>query len=606
VTPSPSETKGTTITLPPGFTINPSAADGKVACPEPDSAVGTLLGARCPEFSKIASLTLDVSALPGPIPGAMYLLPPQPGNPYRVLLAADGYATHVKLVGSVRPNPATGQLAIAFDELPQSPLQDFSIHVFGSERGLFATPAKCGTADVEGEFIPWNDELTTRHTTSFMTFDGGPNGSACPGPARPFAPQAAVGSDNNTAGAHAPFHLTLNRADGEQNLTGLTVKTPPGFSATLKGVPYCPEADIAKLTSAGYSGAAEQSSPACPQASQVGTAWAAAGAGNHPVWVNGRVFLAGPYKGAPLSLVVVLPALSGPYDLGNVAVRAAVQVNPATAQITTVSDPLPQILEGIPLRTRTIRINLDRKNFALNPTNCEPFAVTTLASGDEGGASEASSHYQVASCANLPFKPALSLKLSGPTHRGGHPALRAVLKAPEGEANLRRTIVTMPHSEFVANENLNNICTRVQYRANQCPAGSVYGHARAFTPLLDQPLEGPVYLRSSNQALPDLVADLKGQIEVELVGHIDSVHQRLRTSFVSIPDAPVSKFVLKMGAGSKSLLANSESLCRHAQKAKVKMRGQNGATLKGLTKLKTPCGKKSKRRNARHGRRGVR
>jgi hypothetical protein len=211
----------------------------------------------------------------------------------------------------------------------------------------------------------------------------------------------------------------------------------------------------------------------------------------------------------------------------------------------------------------------------------------------------------VANCADLGFEPKLALRLRGSTKRNGHPALRAVLTAPEGEANLARTVVTMPHSEFVANENFRNVCSRVQYRAGQCPAGSVYGYARAFTPLLDQPLEGPVYLRTSGKGLPDLVADLKGQIEIEVVGHIDSVRQRLRTSFLSLPDAPVSKFVLNMQGGSKSLLSNSENLCRHAQRASVKMRGQNGATLNRKSKLRTSCGKKSKR-HARHRRGRVR
>jgi hypothetical protein len=605
VTPSPSETKKTAIELPPGFTINPNAADGKVACPDVLSAIGTLLGASCPEYSKVATMSLDVAALPGPIPGAIYLMRPLPGDPYRILLTADGYATHVKLPGSVRADPSTGQLSIVFDELPQAPLQDFSIHVFGSERGLFATPVKCGIVDVKGEFVPWNDELTTRHTTSFMTFDGGPNGSPCPGARRPFAPAFGVGSRSNTAGAHSPLSLTLTRDDGEENVTRLNVATPPGFSATLKGVPYCPEAAIAKAMNPAYSGLAERAASACPPASQIGTAWAGAGAGNHPLYVGGKVYLAGPYRGAPLSLVVVLPAVSGPYDFGNVVVRAALHVDPVTAQVTAVSDPLPQILEGVPFRTRSIRIDLDRSGFTLNPTNCDPFAVHALVSGDEGATSSPSAHYQVANCADLGFEPKLALRLRGSTKRNGHPALRAVLTAPEGEANLARTVVTMPHSEFVANENFRNVCSRVQYSADQCPAGSVYGHAQAFTPLLAQPLEGPVYLRTSGKGLPDLVADLKGQIEIEVVGHIDSVRQRLRTSFLTLPDAPVSKFVLTMQGGSKSLLSNSENLCRHAQRANVKMRGQNDATLKAKTKLRTSCGKKSKR-HARHRRGRVR
>jgi hypothetical protein len=607
ITPSPSETKGTTIKLPPGFTINSGAADGKMACPESLSAVGTLLGAACPEYSKVATLTLDVAALPGPIPGALYMMEPLPGDPYRFLLAADGFATHIKLLGSARPDPSTGQLSIEFRELPQAPLQDFSIHVFGSERGLFATPVKCGAATVEGEFVPWNDQLLPRHTTSFMTFDGGPDGSACPGARRPFAPKIAVGNKSNTAGAHSPFSLTLTRDDGEQNLTGLQTTLPPGFSATLKGVPYCPEADIALAMSSSHSGLAERTASACPAASQVGTAWSGAGAGNHPLWVGGRAYLAGPYKGAPISLVVVVPAVSGPYDLGNVVVRAALHVDPATAQVTATSDPLPQILEGVPLRIRSIRVDLDRQDFTLNPTNCDPFSVGAVVGGDEGASASPSAHYQVANCADLAYGPKLSLELSGGTKRRGHPAVRAVLKTRPGEANSRRISVALPPTELLDNSHIGTVCTRPDFARNSCPPASQLGTAKAVTPLLDAPLTGKVYLRSSNHALPDMVVDLEGQFDIELAGRIDTAKGgALRTTFAAIPDVPVSSFVLNLAGGGKGLVQNSKSLCGAHSKAMVKMTGQNGATLKQATKLQTACHNKSKRRHARQGPGGVR
>ncbi|HEY5051811.1 MAG TPA: hypothetical protein VII45_00200, partial [Solirubrobacterales bacterium] len=345
-TPSPSELRTNRVILPKGFSVNPNAADGKVACPDADTGFGTLLGATCPEFSKVGTLTLDVASLPAPIPGAIYLGEPKPGERYRLILAADGFAVHLKLIGTVRPDPQTGQLTISFEDLPQQPLQDINTHFFGSERGLLATPTHCGTYEVEGEFVPWDSELATRHTTSYMTIDQGPNGTPCPIGPRSFAPKLAAGTANNTAGMHSPFSLSLSREDGEQDMTGLKVTTPPGFSGTLKGIPYCPEAAIARLSGGGYSGLTEQASPSCPAASQVGTATAAAGAGTHPLYVGGKVYLAGPYKGAPLSLVIAIPAVSGPYDLGTVAVRAALSVDETTAQITATSDPLPQILEG--------------------------------------------------------------------------------------------------------------------------------------------------------------------------------------------------------------------------------------------------------------------
>ena len=287
-TPASSELRTSLITLPEGFTINPNAADGKIACPDIQANIGTLFEAHCPEFSKIAGLTLDVAALPGPIPGAIYLAEPKPGEPYRVILAADGFATHIKLLGSVRPNPQTGQLTLAFEDLPQAPLQEFDVHVFGSERGLFASPPKCGHTPVQTEFVPWNNKLLNSHSTGFMDFTGGPNGSACPGGTRPFTPSTQTGVANNTAGAHSPFSITVSRSDGDQNLTGLNVNTAPGFAATLRGVPYCSESAISTLQSPGYSGKSEMASPACPAASRIGTATAGTGAGNHPLYTPGR------------------------------------------------------------------------------------------------------------------------------------------------------------------------------------------------------------------------------------------------------------------------------------------------------------------------------
>lgn len=600
ITPSPSELKTAKITLPPGFSINTSAADGKLACPDLLSSIGTRLPAHCPEFSKIGTLQLNVAALPAPLPGALYLAEPKPGEPYRVLLAASGFATNVKLLGTVQTDPATGQVSVLFKDLPQAPLQEFDLHVFGSERGLLATPSHCGTYKVESEFVPWNTALSVRHTTNLITIEHGPAGAPCPIGARPLAPGFEAGVADATAGIHSPFTLVLKRGDDEQDLTGVSATMPPGFAATLAGVPYCPQSAIAAVQAPGHSGRAEQASPACPAASQIGTAVAGAGAGTHPLYTTGKVYLAGPYKGAPLSLLVVLPAVSGPYDLGTVAVRVAVSVDPTTAQVTATSDPLPQILEGIPLRTRSIRIDLDRQGFTLNPTNCDPFSVDAMISGDEGGSAHAASHFQAANCAGLAFDPKLNIKFNGSTKRRGHPALRAVLRTKPGEANLSKVTVVMPKNELLDNAHIGTVCTRVQFAANACPADSIYGTATAVTPLLDQPLKGNVYLRASNHELPDLVADLRGQLDIELSAQIDSPKGAgLRARFGTVPDAPVSEFVLEMDGGKKGLLINSKNLCKTGRRAKQTLIAQNGARIKRKSKLQTACGSK-----ARHARRG--
>ncbi len=598
--PSPSQIRATTVTLPVGVSINPNAADGKLACSDADSSIGTREPAHCPETSKVGTVSVDSSALPGPIPGFIYLGEPKPGDPYRLLLTADGYNVHVKLAGSAEADPQTGQLTVSFQNLPQTPFSDFNMHFFGSERGLLATPSQCGTFPVTSTFTPWDSALSEQTSSQFFTLGGGPGGSPCPPATRPFAPSAHAGVADKTAGLHAPFSLTVNRPDGDQNLTALNVTTPPGFTATLAGVPYCPEATLAAMAAPGASGRAELAAASCPAGSQIGVASAGAGAGTHPVFLSGRVYLAGPYRGAPLSLAVVTPAVSGPYDLGNVVVRAALHVDPATARITAVSDPLPQILDGIPLRLRYVFVNLDRPGFTLNPTNCNPFAVGTELFGDQGGRASLTTQFQIANCRDLDFGPRLNLRLTGGVNRRGHPAIHASLKAAPGESNISRVSTALPKGELLDNSHIGTPCTRPQFASRTCPESSLIGTAEAVTPLLDKPLSGNVYLRvNPAHKLPDIVADLRGQINIELAGKVDTVHGgALRTTFEGVPDAPVTSFKLDLLGGAKGLLQNSKSLCGKAKRAEVKMTGQNGAVVSSRPKLQTTCGGKARHKRA--------
>jgi hypothetical protein len=596
--PSPSQIRGTSISLPDGFTINPNAANGKLSCSSAQASFGTRDEAQCPENSKIGTLELHSTALPGVLPGAIYLGEPLPGNRYRIFLTADGFSLHIKLAGYAVPEPTTGRLTVTFPELPQAPFQRFTFHIFGGERGLLTTPTQCGTYPVKTAFVPWDNELPNQTSTQFFVIDSGPGGTPCPAAQRPFHPELNAGVTDNTAGHHTDFVLDLTRRDGDQNLTGVDVSIPPGFSAILAGIPYCPDASLTALAQASYLGLSELASPACA-ASQVGTTVASAGSGSRPVSLAGKVYLAGPYKGSPLSLAVVTPAVSGPYDLGNVVVRVAVNVNSLTAQVSAVSDSLPQILEGIPLRLRRVLVMLDRPDFALNPTNCSRSAVEADVSGDQGAQSHLSVPFQVANCGVLDFAPDLSIGLSGGLARRGHPAIHAVFKAKSGEANSRSVQVTLPKGELLDNGHIRSICTRVQFASGSCPGGSRIGMAEAHTPVLGQPLKGSVFLRSSSNKLPDLVLDLKGQVDFVLVGRVDSVNGRLRTTFESVPDVPVSKFVLDLEGGGKGLLINSEPLCGADKKATVRMTGQNGKSLVRKTKVQAPCGKARKKRHAR-------
>jgi len=595
VAPGPSAIKASTVTLPEGFSINASAADGKASCSDEQARIGFRHeAAQCPEAAKVGSLSVESSSLPSSLPGYVYLADPKPGDPYRLLLVADGFGLHVKLpTASVEADPETGQLTTKFEDLPQFPFNEFNIHLFGSERGLLATPDRCGTYPVESRFVPWDSDLPAQTSTQFFKLDEGPNGSPCPGQVREFNPTFRAGVSDRGAGLHSPFTFETTRPDGDQNTSGIDLVAPPGFTATLKGVPYCPEATIAQLNDDAYSGRDEQASPLCPAASQVGTVDAGAGAGTHQVYVGGRAFLAGPYKGAPISVVTVLPAVSGPYDLGNIVVRSAVEVDQNTAQVRATTDPLPQLVQGIPLRARHIRVSLDRKGFALNPTNCNPFEVDSTLFGDEGAAVPRSSHFQAANCGVLKYGPALSMKLSGGLNRRGHPAIKAVLRTKPGEANSRSVTVTLPKGELLDNDHIRTICTKVQFAADACPAGSQIGNVSATTPLLDQPLSGGVYLRSSSTGLPNIVLDLRGQFHIVLVARIDTVKSGgLRTTFPSLPDAPVSEVTLNLAGGKKGLLSNSESLCGRKKRAKVTMSGQNGLERVSKVKLRMACGNK--------------
>jgi hypothetical protein len=321
--------------------------------------------------------------------------------------------------------------------------------------------------------------------------------------------------------------------------------------------------------------------------------------------VQGHAYLAPPYKGAPLSLAIITPALAGPFDLGTVVVKTALYVDPESARIHAVSDPIPTILEGIPLDLRSVALQMDRPDFTLNPTSCDETAVSASALSVLDQSAPLSDRFQVGGCGALGFKPKLSFRLKGATKRGDHPAFTATLKARPGDANIARAEVTLPHSEFLDQGHIKTVCTRVQFAADQCPAGSVYGFAKAVTPLLDQPLEGPVYLRSSSHELPDLVASLGGQLNIVLDGHVDSSAKGgIRNTFEAVPDAPVTKFTLSMQGGKKGLLENSRDLCKSSPPALVSLEAKNGKVDDFSQPLANDCKKQQKRH--KHKKRGAR
>jgi uncharacterized repeat protein (TIGR01451 family) len=638
-TPQAPEPKTITTTLPAGLSVSPSSADGLAACsdlasdPAGDQVhYDNTKPVRCPDAAKIGSATALTPLLaahdpvddhivgPEPIPGDVYLLKPHPGDlpigggrqegKFRLLIQLENAnaGVNIKLPGVATADPNTGQLSATFTESPQLPSSQVQVNLKTGPRASLASPTSCGSFTTTTNLVPWGTpEVPNATPSSTFNVSSGPGGSPCPlSPAtRPFAPTISAGMDSNAAGKYSPFVLHLNRADGEQELSTIDVTTPKGFSAKLAGVPNCPEAAIA--SAATKSGASEQSSPSCPAASQVGTVVAGAGPGPTPYYASGKAYLAGPYKGAPLSFVFITPAVAGPFDLGTVVVRAAAFVDPETAQVMTKTDPLPQIIDGVPLKLRSVTARLDRPNFTINPTNCQAMNVSAAIGSSNGALANPSNPFQVDGCKGLGFKPKLKIDLKGDTKRGSFPALKATLAYPSGAyANIAKAQVTLPHSEFLEQGHIKTICTRVQFAANACPAASIYGKATATTPLLDAPLSGPVYLRSSSNKLPDLVADLNGQIHVALAGRIDSIKGGIRTTFEGVPDAPVSKFTLEMLGGKKGLLVNSTNICNSDNRAIVALDAQNGLSYDTKPALSNDCkksngakGKKAHKRNAR-------
>jgi hypothetical protein len=585
--------KKAVVTLPEGLTLNPSAADGLEGCSTKEIGLVSKSPIRfnaadpsCPPGSKVGTGEISTPVLSDPLKASLYVAD-QNDNPFDTLLSgymvAQGQGATVKVAGKFDLDPKTGRILATFDNNPQAPFSELKLHFKGGPRGVLQTPEACGAYATEYELTPWSGNPPTTGTSSFTIDEGCDTGG--------FDPKLSAGSANPVAGAHAPFLLDISREDGEQNISALKVTLPQGELAKLAGVELC-EGPAA-------------SSGDCPPDSKIGSVSAAVGAGSLPLWVPQpnkeptALYLAGPYKEAPYSVIAKVPAQAGPFDLGDVVTRAALNVDPETAQVSAASDPLPQALQGVPVSYRRLHVAVDRPGFALNPTDCEQMSVGSAISSNKGAIANPSSRFQVGSCGDLGFSPRLAMRLFGKTNRGAHPRFRAILRMPAGGANIARASVSLPRAEFLDQANIRTICTRVQFKANACPKAAIYGHAEARTPLLDQPLSGPVYLRSSDNELPDLIADLHGQVHVVLVGRIDSQRGGIRTTFDAVPDAPVSKFSLTMQGGEKGLLVNSRELCAKPSRAKASFSGQNGKSRALRPALRAQCGGEARKGKGR-------
>lgn len=617
--PVPSQPRSAFVTLPQGMTLNPSVAAGLGVCTAAGYAAESASsppGQGCPEDSKIGSFSVESPLFDDPIEGAVYLA--QPGaNPFGSLLALYLVAKSpqrgvlVKVAGRLSADPATGRLSADFEDLPQLPYADLRVHLREGQRAPLATPAACGGFSTRIELAPWsNPSQSVTSESPFQIANGIGPGEACPTGTPPFDPKASGGSLNGAAAQYSAFYLHLTRTDAEQEITRYSATLPEGLTGRLAGVAVCPDAAIAAAKS--MSGAEEEEHPSCPANSRVGRTLAGYGLGSALAYAPGVMYLAGPYGGQPLSLVAIDSAHVGPFDLGTVAIRSAFSVDPHTGRLaidSAASDPIPHIIDGVPLHLRDIRVYIDRPEFTRNPTSCDAASFASVLGGsgarfgdsaDDTSAAVANL-FQVSGCKALGFEPKLVLRLRGKRRRGGYPSLRATYRPREGDADVRRAALTLPHTEFLAQNHIRDVCTTARFEAESCPATSVYGHAVAYTPLLDEPLRGPVYLRSSEHPLPDLVAELhSGAIRIVLEGRVDSVGEgRIRAIFEQLPDAPLTRFVLTMQGGRRGLLVNSADLCAAGAHAHARLLAHSNKGAVGRPVLRASCPKPRSRRS--HG-----
>ena len=609
------------VSLPEGLTVNPSVGSGLGVCTEAGFAresATSAPGSGCPNNSKLGEV--EVEGLLGvegkPLHGDVFLAKPY-DNPQHTLIAL--YVTardasrglFLSSAGKVEPDLRTGRLVATFEDLPVAHYTHFSLSLREGQRAAMISPPTCGAYPTALALTPYSDPNTLLQSTATLLISHGEGGGPCPtGGLRPFTPKLEAGSANSAAAAYTPFFLHMTRTDAEQEITSYSATFPKGLLGKIAGIPYCSEADIA--IAAQKTGTEELEHPSCPQASSIGHTLTGYGVGGVLAYAPGGLYLAGPYHGSPVSTVAVDSALVGPFDLGVVIVRSAIRVDPHTAQASidsTGSDPIPHILRGIPLHLRDIRVYVDRPGFTLNPTSCDPLQTLSALSGAgadvfspaDDTAATAADRFQVLGCQGLGFKPRFSLALSGGTKQARYPALRATYTPRPANANIGKAVVTLPPSLFLAQEHIGTVCTTPQLAAQRCPANSQLGNAKATSPLLDEPLTGGVYLRSSKSTLPDILADLHGRgIEIQVQGRIDAgPGGGLRASFEVLPDAPVTKFQLSLFGAKHGLLVNSEDLCASPQIATARFTAQDNATEALKPKIKVKCKGKAKRHKGR-------
>jgi hypothetical protein len=595
--------KNAVVTLPAGVSISPSAADGLVGCLETGSEgieLESVAPGRCPAKSKVGEAEVLTPLLTEPLKGSVYVAQPSCGGPGQpgcteeaaetggvfalyLEVGSETSGVHIKLKGKVevggngkRNGLQPGQIRTTFAEGPQQPFSELKLKFNGGPRAPLANPQTCGAFTTMSALTPWSSttEAATQPSQPFTI-------SGC---VNRFAPGFTAGTVNPQAGAFSPFTLTFSRHDREQNLSGITVNMPPGLLGRIAGIPQCGEADASAGT--------------CAAASQIGTATAAAGSGSHPFWQSGPVYLTGPYRGAPFGLSVAVPAKAGPYNLGTIVVRAAIYVDPNTAALTVVSDPLPQSVDGVPLRLQTVNVTVDREGFMFNPTSCEPTGVAAAITSAQGAQAPVASRFQAANCQALPFKPVFTASTLGHTSKQNGASLHVgITSAGVGQANIHKVELEIPKILPSRLTTLQKACTEAQFNTNPagCPSASDIATAVVHTPLLNSPLAGPVYFVShGGAAFPDTEIILQGEgVTLILDGHTDIKKGVTYSRFETVPDAPFTSFEFNAPEGPYSIFAAYGNLCTQSLVMPVTLTAQSGAVLKQNTHVEvTGCAQK--------------
>ncbi len=589
---APPALKKAVVTLPEGMSINPSAAGGLSACSDAQLKLRSKDPVSCPESSKVGSVTATSPVLEKPVEGGVYIRSQNSGDPesgemFRLALVLEDEARgiSVRLPGQVRVDEATGRIETTFDNNPELPVSNIALRLKDGPRAPLATPATCGTKTVDVELSSWGGQTVNRTSSFEVDCAAGLGG---------FAPSFTAGTVNPTGGVFSPFELSIAKLDRDTALNGVSLKMPTGLLAKIKG----------------------------NLGTQVGSVQALAGPGSAPFVLPGTVTLEGAYGDAPYSLRVVVPAKAGPFDLGEVVVRQKVYVDPVTAEVSVVSDPVPTIVKGVPARMQRLDVSVDKPGFMINPSSCAPKQISGVLGSAAGQSAAVSARFQAGRCADLKFKPRLGLSLTGKKQlrTGKHPGVNArVRQTGLGEAGIAKAVVTLPPALALDPNNAQALCEFVDGTKpdleKHCPAGSIVGKARARTPLLERDLTGNVYFvknvrrdaKTGNEirTLPMIVVALRGEIAVNLKGESSTTRNgRLVNTFASVPDAPISEFDLKINGGGNGILAVTRTrkakinICAKPKShiAVADFDGQNGKAYDRNLRLKTPCASKAKKK----------